>query len=118
MTQTTISLPTQLHHELEELAIRAGVTIDVFLERMVRESHLQDTLLTETPVAGEALKAAREKIQNRTTEEIERARERIFQSARKGRELPEGKTLEEVLKGTWPGDETDEEIRNALDRIS
>ena len=33
-------------------------------------------------------------------------------------ELPEGKTLEDVVVGMWPGDETDEEIFAALERLS
>lgn len=34
------------------------------------------------------------------------------------RPIPEGKTLSDMVEGTWPGDETDEQIREALERLS
>ena len=106
MTETTITIPVPLHRELQEHALRAGVSIDIFLEQLLRESHTQTPSIAE----NDALKTARERVRNRTTEEIEEARRRIFQSAHRGRELPEGMTLEEALKGTWPGDEIEDNI--------
>ncbi len=54
----------------------------------------------------------------RTPEQIEQARERILKASRPARPLPEGKTLSDMVEGKWPGDETDEQIHEALERLS
>jgi hypothetical protein len=46
------------------------------------------------------------------------ARARLFAQSRSPRSLPEGKTLQDVLSGQWPGDETDEEVYEALRKLS
>lgn len=58
------------------------------------------------------------RIINRTPEEILAARERAFAASRPPAPLPPGKTLEGVVCGQWPGDETDEEIRDLLRKLS
>lgn len=85
----------------------------------------EQTILTEpgrpdAPAPGEAdaLQLAIEKMRSRTPEQILADRERLYLSVRRGRALPEGKTLLDMVEGTWPGDETDEEIRDALERLS
>jgi hypothetical protein len=55
---------------------------------------------------------------NRTDEEVTAARTRLIQASPSPRELPEGKTLEDVVTGKWPGDETDEQIFEALRKLS
>ncbi len=55
---------------------------------------------------------------NRTPEQIAEAHARIIQASPVPRELPEGKTLEDVIVGQWPGDETDEQILEVLERLS
>jgi hypothetical protein len=55
---------------------------------------------------------------NRSPEEIAQARARVLQASPAPRELPEGKTLEDVVMGQWPGDETDEQILEALEKLS
>lgn len=57
-------------------------------------------------------------LMNRTPEEIMAARERILKASRPPRPLPEGKTLTEVVQALWPGDETDEQVREALEKLS
>jgi putative addiction module CopG family antidote len=66
----------------------------------------------------EALDRAMAKMMNRTPEEIEAARAQLFQASRPPRELPEGKTLEDMISGKWPGDETGEEVLRALEKLS
>src|SRR5438876_8042872 len=56
-----------------------------------------------------ALEEAIAALVNRTPEEIEQTRQRLFQEMEPPRPLPEGKTLFDVICGQWPGDETDEE---------
>jgi predicted DNA-binding antitoxin AbrB/MazE fold protein len=55
---------------------------------------------------------------SRTPEEIMAARERILKASPPARPLPEGKTHAEVVQALWPGDETDEQIREALEKLS
>jgi hypothetical protein len=55
---------------------------------------------------------------SRTPEQIAEARARVLQASPAPRELPEGKTLEDVVMGQWPGDETDEQILEALRKLS
>ena len=55
---------------------------------------------------------------NRTAEEIAAARARLLQASPAPREIPEVKTLEDMVIGQWPGDETDEQIFEVLERIS
>ncbi len=64
------------------------------------------------------LSAAVRRFTARTPAEVLADREAVLATARRGRVLPEGKTLFDVVEDTWPGDETDEEIRRALDRLS
>lgn len=58
------------------------------------------------------------RIINRTPEEKLAEREAAMKYVRKGRPLPPGKTFFEVIEGTWPGDETDEEVIRALEELS
>ena len=55
---------------------------------------------------------------NRTPEQKAIDREEAMKWIRPGRPLPEGKTFWEVVQGTWPGDETDEEVNRALEELS
>jgi predicted DNA-binding antitoxin AbrB/MazE fold protein len=72
----------------------------------------------ETDEEPGALERAIAKMMNRTPEEIEATRTRLFQQSRPPREIPEGKTLEDMICGKWPGDETDEQILEALEKLS
>lgn len=54
----------------------------------------------------------------RTPEQIEAARERVLKASRPARPLPDGKTLADMVGGQWPGDETDDQVREALERLS
>ena len=55
---------------------------------------------------------------NRTPEQILVDREAAMKYLKPARPLPPGKTLDDVVCGTWPGDETDEEINRALEELS
>lgn len=70
------------------------------------------------PTALQRAIAWAESLKNRTPEQLEADRRRIDALSRPPRELPPGKTLADMVEGTWPGDETDEQIREALERLS
>lgn len=58
-----------------------------------------------------ALQRAVARMTSRTPEEVEATRARLFAEMESPTPLPPGKTLEDVISGKWPGDETDEEVR-------
>ena len=66
----------------------------------------------------DALQKAMAKLLNRTPEEIEATRTRLLAASRPPRPLPAGKTFVDVVCGQWPGDETDEEVFEALRELS
>ena len=72
----------------------------------------------DAPKNPDALTVAVNKLINRTEAEMLASRARVMKTVRLGRPLPEGKTLADVVEGQWPGDETDEQIFEALARLS
>lgn len=80
---------------------------------------------TETPTAEPAAPSALDplaeaiaRLKNRTPEQVAADRDRLLALSPPPRPLPPGKTLEDVLAGLWPGDETDEQILEALEKLS
>jgi len=65
-----------------------------------------------------ALELAIRRLNSRTPEQIAADRERILARSRPARPLPPGKTWIDMVVGQWPGDETDEEIFEALRKLS
>jgi hypothetical protein len=70
------------------------------------------------PDGGHTLDAAISRLNSRTPEEIADARKRILAATPEPQALPAGKTLADVIMGQWPGNETDEEINEALEKLS
>lgn len=66
----------------------------------------------------DALAEAIARLNNRTHEEIMAARARVLAASPPPLPLPEGKTMNDVILGQWPGDETDEEVNAALRELS
>jgi len=65
-----------------------------------------------------ALDMAARRLTGRTPEQVAADRARVLALSPPPRPLPPGKTLADVVVGRWPGDETDEQIRDALERLS
>lgn len=78
------------------------------------------TLIPEEPAEEgvESLEAALTRMTSRTPEEIAATRERLLAATPPPRELPPGKTIFDVVMGKWPGEETDEQILTALEKLS
>ena len=55
---------------------------------------------------------------SRTEADKEAARRRLDALSPPPAPIPEGKTLSDMVEGKWPGDETDEQINEALKRLS
>jgi len=54
----------------------------------------------------------------RSAEEIAKTRCRLFGLTPPAAIPPEGKTVADMVEGQWPGEETDQQVRDALDRLS
>jgi hypothetical protein len=77
------------------------------IERLLQEANESDPLVQ-----------AIARLAARTPEEIARARSEARAALVPARPLPDGMTLLDAVGGKWPGDESDEEIAAALDRVS
>lgn len=91
---------------------------DLGVEEKMREKGLLPDSNGTDLEDPEALNRAIAGLINHTPEEIEAARARLLAQSRSPRPLPEGKTLLDVICGQWPGDETDEEVFEALRKLS
>ena len=69
---------------------------------------------TQRDYLDEAVRAALA----RSPEQILADHAEVLAGSRKPTALPPGKTLDDMVMGKWPGDETDEEIRAALEELS
>ena len=110
-TTITVHLQPESEQTLREKARQAGLSLEVYLEKIAeREANRRgDPTRLEQEMAW---------LTNRTPEEIEATRQRLLATSRPPRPIPEGKTLSDMIEGKWPGDETDEQIREALERLS
>jgi hypothetical protein len=50
--------------------------------------------------------------------DADETRQRLFGLSQSPTHIPEGKTLSDMVEGQWPGDETNEQVREALERLS
>ncbi|MGL4422627.1 MAG: hypothetical protein ACRCZF_18305 [Gemmataceae bacterium] len=87
---------------------------------MSLEGYLEVITEQEANRNGEAdpLSIAIQRMVNRTPEQILADRAEVLKTVRTGRTLPTGKTFFDVVEGKWPGDETDDQIREALEKLS
>jgi len=58
------------------------------------------------------------RMKRRTSEEVSDAQVRAAGFIRPGKPLAPGQTILEAVGGRWPGDESDEEVTDALRRLS
>jgi hypothetical protein len=75
---------------------------------------LADQAILEEDPLDRALSEVRAELPREKLRRVAAARTLL----RPGRPFPEGKNLDDLVFGKWPGGETDEEVRVALDRLS
>jgi hypothetical protein len=112
MTPTTSTLPPELLQRLQDRAASHGLSVERYVETLIEKDAPRESDQLD------GFEEAKRKFLSRTPEEIAAAREDALKSGHQARELPEGKTLFDVIEGTWPGDETDEEILAILEKLS
>jgi len=105
------SFPTVLEGTPEELS-----TLVNELPKHRYRVEIRELIDPETEV--DFLVQAIERRKNRAPEEIAAVRADVMAGVRKGTELPAGMTLSDMVVGKWPGDESDEQIRVALEELS
>ena len=103
----TIELTDEGEARVRATVARAGLSVGDWLQKLANKE------------AGEPDLLAQEIrwLTSRTPEQIAADREEVLKSSRPPRPLPPGKTFLEAVGG-WPGDETDEEVLAALERLS
>lgn len=93
-------------HAVEELGIHPGDKVRVSVETIVETGR--------TSVLSRARRAMISRSPERTAEAQALAMD-LYQPFRA---VPPGKTLEDVVSGQWPGDESDDQIEAALQELS
>ena len=106
-----IRLRSETELKLRERAVNFGMTLETFIEGIAERE-------AETNDPTEVIARAVTRFQSRAPDQLLADRDRILGLTPPPRPIPEGKTLFDVVQGTWPGDESDEEIRAALERLS
>jgi hypothetical protein len=119
----TIELSPETEAAVREQAEAVGEEPATYLTRAV------EMRLREEKIAADrehwlaqglnyALSDSMARWRNRSPEEVARTQAEYLALATPGKPLPPGKTLADMVVGQWPGDETDEEILAALERLS
>jgi hypothetical protein len=109
-------LPAEAVAKLRAQAAHRGLALEAYL-RFVTEQTAEGA----DPTGDEPEDRLEKEIAwltGRTKEEVEETRRALLNASRPARPVPEGKTLADMVEGKWPGDETDEQVREALDRLS
>jgi hypothetical protein len=115
-----VSVSPEVEDQLAQLAHKNGKPIaevaGALLEEKLRESlALKDE---EEDTDPDALARAIARMTNRTPEEIAAAQQRAIVAYPAKNPLPPGQTILDVIDGKWPGNETDEEVFEALRKLS
>jgi hypothetical protein len=79
---------------------------------------LQLIVMPDREASSSLLDAALQRMANRSPNEISRAQRRALDAWPPPTTLPPGKTVADVVAGQWPGEETDEQVQDALTELS
>lgn len=106
-----------------DVIYRSGALFPLIPLKGISEGERMSIIIHTAPVVEEAedsgaLDRAVAKMISRTPQEIEATRARLFSEMEPPRALPPGKTLEDIISGKWPGEESDEEVLQALEKLS
>lgn len=116
-----VNISSETEKTLKEMALRNGQDVADYAGDMI-EKQIQAQKISNTNGKDEddpdALTHAINRMVNRTPEEIAEAQMRAIAACKPRNEIPPGKTLFDMVAGKWPGDETDEQIQEALERLS
>ncbi|MGH9753881.1 MAG: hypothetical protein ACREA2_13965 [Blastocatellia bacterium] len=124
-----VNVSPETEGQLKEMAEQMGAQVADYagflLEQKLRENGaahpvngVEGAVEEDEDIDPDALARAIDELLNQTPEEAEQARLELLRASRPPRPLPEGKTFFDVVCGQWPGDETDEQVFEALRKLS
>lgn len=117
-----VKVSNEVEQKLTTLAGEVGRDVADFggslLEEAMREKGILSNFNGYEIEDPNALARAISAMISRTPEEIKAAQRRAIAEFRPENELPPGQTIFDAVCGKWPGDETDEEVFEALERLS
>jgi hypothetical protein len=106
---------------LEQTLVAQGTPADLAraLDELPKAMQYRMTLQpVSTGAESTTLETAIARLKSRDPREKAALRERILSAIPPPMPLPPGKTLEDVVMGQWPGDESDEVVFAALEKLS
>lgn len=113
----TLDLPPGTERKLQELAAENGQDLADYTLSLIL-SHVQSCGGEDPEGNTDLLAEAVARMTSRSPEQLAEIRERSAGFARPGKPLPTGQTIFDAVIGKWPGQESDEEVTEALRRLS
>ncbi len=117
-----VNISSETEKALKEMASRSGQDVADYagdiIEKQIQAQRLFSNTNGKDEDDPEALSLAIAKMTNRPPEAIAEAQTRAIAACKPRNEIPPGKTLFDMVAGKWPGDETDDQIKEALERLS
>ena len=115
-----INISSETEKTLKELASQNGQDVADYAGAIIEKQVQAQKLFTNGKDEDDpdALSRALAKMTRRTSQEIAEAQAHAIATCKPRNEIPPGKTLFDMVAGKWPGDETDKEIEEALERLS
>ena len=110
-----VTVSPETEKAIVKLAAKRGQDAAVLAGRYLEIALKSQQITDDEP---DALTQAIAKLKSRAPEQIAEARDQLFQAAKPSRPLPAGQSIFDVIGGQWPGDETDEEVLAALEKLS
>ena len=102
-----IELPQDVEERLRKQAESKKLSVDGYIVDLIEQDRPRNPL-----------DSAIDAMTYRTPAEKEAMRSELLSRSRPASPLPPGKTLEDVVLGSWPGEESDQEIDAALKELS
>ena len=114
--EITITVSEEMQRKLQELAQESGLSVADCAHDMLEGS--LDRLRSPSSSAVDPVERYLTNLRCRTPEELAETQRLILAASRPRRIPPPGKTIADMVVGKWPGNETDAEIRAALEELS
>jgi predicted DNA-binding protein len=106
-----IHLQPESEQRLREKAREVGLSLEDYLEEIAEAE-------ANRGGPNDRLQQEIAWLTSRTPEEIEETRRQLIARSRAPTPIPDGMTLSDMVEGKWPGDETDEQVYEALEKLS
>ena len=110
MKTVALQLPDETERQLRTRASANGMSLELLLEQIAGREAGEPSAVVGPLANGMAW------LSGRTSEDIDAARSRLLDQP--VHPLPHGQSLVKTVEGTWPGNESDAQISEALERLS